>query len=134
VQALCKAEFTMSVLEWNTAMSLEEWMSADHGVDLCFTDPLDPRGRMPQLEEQKKAALIEGGEAVSVNIGNVQQYVDMVCRRWLSSGVRPQILAFRKGVSDFFHFDSLLYFSPSEMVSQAFFVALLFFGFCFGSI
>ncbi len=114
VEALSRSEFTKSVLRWDTELSLKDWMSA---VDLCFVDPLDPRGRMPDAEERKKAALMADGERTPVTVYNVQKYVNSLCQRWLASGVRPQMVAFRKGVSDFFSFNSLLYFSPSEMVT-----------------
>ncbi|EXJ54131.1 E3 ubiquitin-protein ligase TRIP12 [Cladophialophora yegresii CBS 114405] len=60
--------------------------------------------------------LISEGSNVTVNLDNVQQYIDRVLDLSLGSGVRPQIEAFQTGFSQVFSYSSLRAFTPDELV------------------
>ena len=61
--------------------------------------------------------LVPGGSDVSVNIDNVDMYIDKVVSMTLGGGVRRQIDAFRKGFSEVFPYPALSAFTPTELVS-----------------
>ncbi|KIW63263.1 hypothetical protein, variant [Phialophora macrospora] len=102
-------------IELDSSMSAEEKAQAIenltiHGAKvedlaLDFTLP-----GYPEIE------LIPDGSSVTVNLDNVQQYIDRVLDLSLGSGVRPQIEAFQTGFSQVFSYSSLRAFTPDELV------------------
>ncbi|KAJ5093795.1 hypothetical protein N7456_009656 [Penicillium angulare] len=60
--------------------------------------------------------LVPGGSDISLDINNVDQYVEKVIDMTLGSGVRRQVEAFRAGFSQVFPYSALRAFTPSELV------------------
>lgn len=60
--------------------------------------------------------LVPNGADVSLNIDNVDHYIERVIDMTLGSGVRRQVDAFRTGFSQVFPFSSLRAFTPNELV------------------
>ncbi|CAI7621911.1 unnamed protein product [Penicillium pancosmium] len=60
--------------------------------------------------------LVPNGGDVSLNIENVDQYIERVIDMTLGSGVRRQVDAFRSGFSLVFPYSSLRAFTPTELV------------------
>jgi E3 ubiquitin-protein ligase TRIP12 len=60
--------------------------------------------------------LVLNGGDVSLNIDNVDQYIERVIDMTLGSGVRRQVDAFRSGFSLVFPYTSLRAFTPTELV------------------
>ncbi|GAA5905899.1 putative ubiquitin-protein ligase UFD4 [Sporobolomyces salmoneus] len=60
--------------------------------------------------------LKEGGKDISVEIENVEEYVELVIDWTLRRGVTEQILAFKQGFSTVFPVQDLQTFTPAEMV------------------
>ncbi|EPE03004.1 hect-domain-containing protein [Ophiostoma piceae UAMH 11346] len=61
--------------------------------------------------------LVPGGSDISVNIDNVDLYIDNVIAMTLGGGVHRQVDAFRKGFSEVFPYPALSAFTPAELVS-----------------
>jgi len=66
-------------------MGVAEWLAA---VDLSFLEPLSQQ------------PLRTGGTDSAVTVDNMDEYIDLVLDCWLRSGIAPQVVAFREGISD----------------------------------
>jgi E3 ubiquitin-protein ligase TRIP12 len=74
--------------------------------DLCldFTLP-----GYPEIE------LKTGGKGIDVDLGNIDEYISLVCDFTVGSGVKRQIDAFRKGMGSVFRVGDLDSFSAGEL-------------------
>ncbi|CCI43867.1 unnamed protein product [Albugo candida] len=70
---------------------------------LSFVDPLSQQ------------ELISGGTNVQVDVENLAEYVTLVLKLWLDTGIRQQIQAFQRGLSEIASIDKLGVLSVKEL-------------------
>lgn len=101
----------------NKNKSLSEQQKADAiqkiAVDGVRVDDLSLDFTLPGYPSIE---LVPNGADISLNIDNVDQYIERVIDMTLGSGVRRQVDAFRSGFSLVFPFSSLRAFTPNELV------------------
>ncbi|ETI19592.1 hypothetical protein G647_09426 [Cladophialophora carrionii CBS 160.54] len=102
-------------IELDSSMSEEEKAQAIQNLNIhgAKVEDLALDFTLPGYPEIE---LIPDGSNVTVNVDNVQQYIDRVLDLSLGSGVRPQIEAFQTGFSQVFSYSSLRAFTPDELV------------------
>jgi len=81
----------------------------DYFQDRTFVDPLDP------TQDESAAPLCPSGHQRSVNISNIREWVSLAKAFILHDGVMAQVIAFRRGVDDFFSASHLKLFTSVEL-------------------
>ena len=84
-------------------LDVQDWLSA---VGLTFIDPFS------------QEPLVAGGEDIAVTPSNLMLYVRAVLELWLDSGIRPQVLAFREGISEVLPLEKLRLMFVPEVLSM----------------
>jgi HECT-domain (ubiquitin-transferase) len=88
---------------------LYECSFEEYFQDRTFVDPLDPS------QDAEAVPLCPKGHAKPVTIYNIREWVALAKSFMLYEGVIEQVLAFRRGVEDFFSADYLRVFTSEEL-------------------
>lgn len=89
----------------------------DHAESLKVDDvSIDDLGLDFTLPGYSSIELLPNGSSVSVNIDNVQLYLEKVLDMTLGTGVQRQVDAFRAGFTQVFPYTALSAFTPDELV------------------